>query len=876
MREAVAEFSPMMRQYLDIKNEYKDCLLFFRLGDFYEMFFDDAKIASEELELTLTGRECGQEERAPMCGVPHHSCDAYIARLIKKGYKVAICEQTEDPASAKGIVRREVTRIVTPGTVTDYNMLDENKNNYIASVYLKGTSAGIAFADVSTGELFAVSFQEDGEVSQKVINELGKFTPGEIIENEDAALSQTITDFVKKRLGCTDNVFENEYFDSENSVGALEEYFGTDSSDNVFGVYKSKTALFAVSGLIAYLKSNHLTNLKNIENIDFYEEDVYLGLDLSARRNLEITQTMMRGDKVGSLLWVLDDTKTSAGARLLRQFLEQPLLNLALIKKRLSAVAALKQNSPQRNEIREAMRGVFDIERIMSKLIYGSANGRDLRTLSASLKQMPIIKKNLSLSCRYLDEIAERMEDMKELYTLIENAIDENPPVSLREGGFIKKGYNEEVDRLRDILTNGKKYITDLETKEKEATGIKNLKIGYNKVFGYYIEVTKSYLSLVPEYYIRKQTLSNCERYITSELKDYENTVLNAREKINSVEYDLFTELKTIIAGETHRIQNCAKAAALIDVFQSLASVAARNNYSEPEVDYSDRIEIKDGRHAVVEEMGSDNLFVPNDAVLDCNENRVMLITGPNMAGKSTYMRQVALIVLMAQIGSFVPAASARIGVVDKIFTRVGASDDLSAGQSTFMVEMSEVASILKNSTSKSLIIFDEIGRGTSTFDGLSIAQAVLCYVADKKKLGAKSLFATHYHELCELEGKIDGVKNYNIAVKKRGDDITFLRKIVRGGADDSYGIEVAKLAGVPNEVTNHAKSILKKIESGEKNGRTELKSADISYETDPQISFSDTSAEEIKKIINDVDLNVLTPIEAMNMLYELKKKATL
>lgn len=871
----MAEMTPMMKQYLEIKEKHKDYILFFRLGDFYEMFFDDAKLASKELELTLTGRDCGQQERAPMCGVPYHSCEGYIARLISKGYKVAICEQTEDPAKAKGLVKREIVRIITPGTITDAIMLDEAKNNFLSSVYFDENGTGLCFADISTGEAYATFL--DNNDSSKIINELGKYAPREVLLCESACSDKIITSFLKDRLNCTITELDDKYFIYDECIERINKHFS--KSEIIKNAEEiSQNPAIAIGALLKYLYETQFTDMSHLNNLNVYTQAQYMELDLTTRRNLELTETMRNKEKKGSLLGVLDKTKTAMGSRHLRNYIEHPLINSVLINKRLNAVAQLKENFIKRQEIMSALSNVYDIERLMTKVIYASANGRDLRSLSSTIENIPQIKDAMNdFGSEMLKKIYSNLDPLDDIKNLINTAIVDDPPFTIREGGIIKNGYNSEVDELRSIMNDGQSWISKMELKEKEKTGIKNLKIGFNKVFGYFIEVTKSYLNLVPQDYIRKQTLSNCERYITQDLKDMENKILSAREKITRIEYELFCQVRNKISENLHRIQKTAQCLSELDVLCSLAHVAEKNNYVMPLVDMSDTIEIKDGRHPVVENMLSNSLFVPNDTLLDEDENTLAIITGPNMAGKSTYMRQVALITLMAQIGSFVPAKSAKIGIVDKIFTRVGASDDLASGQSTFMVEMSEVATILKNATKKSLLIFDEIGRGTSTYDGMAIARAVLEYVANKKRLGAKSLFATHYHELTELENALDGVKNYNIAVKKRGDDITFLRKIVRGGADDSYGIEVAKLAGIPDEVINRAKVILKKLSDSsvsnkhiEKTDNNDLQSDNTAQE----ISLLDSMNSEIVDELKNIDINVLTPIEAMNKLFSLIKKS--
>ena len=866
----MAEMTPMMRQYLEIKKNYQDTILMFRLGDFYEMFFEDAKTVSRELELVLTGRDCGQEERAPMCGVPFHSVDSYIARLVSRGYKVAICEQTEDPATAKGIVKRDVVRILTPGTVIESSMLDESKNNFLCSIWLNGASAGVCFADVSTGELNLTQINEK-KPENKIVNEIGRYMPTEIRYNTEVTKCDKIRDFVRNRVECTADEIDSSKITVDYSRQVIINHFGKSLTE--LGLEGSDEAVCALGATIDYLTEVQKSGLDNIKEIEFYSDNQFMKLDFSSRRNLELTETMRNREKRGTLLWVLDKTKTAMGKRLIRSWLEQPLMNLAKISKRHNAVAELCADSLLLNNEIENIANVSDMERLMARIVYETANAKELRALLATIRLLPDIRSCIS-GCKsaLLEEMCGNIDLLQDIEALIDGAIDEEPPFTVREGGMIRDGFNEELDSLRDIVKNGKGYIAAVQQTEQEKTGIKKLKIGYNRVFGYYIEIPNSFKELVPEEYIRKQTLANCERYITSELKELESKVLGAQERIVKLEYEIFVQVRNRVAQELYRIQKTAHAVATIDALCSFANVALKNNYTCPQMTDGHEIIIKDGRHPVVEKMVKDTPFVPNDTTLDCRENRCAIITGPNMAGKSTYMRQVALIVLMAQCGSFVPASSAQIGIVDSIFTRVGASDDLASGQSTFMVEMSEVANILSNATQNSLLIFDEIGRGTSTFDGMSIARAVLEYSADAKKLGAKTLFATHYHELTELESEIDGAKNYNIAVKKRGDDITFLRRIVRGGADGSYGIEVAKLAGVPNAVGNRAKAILKELE--EKGVVTVVRTVEAPKEDDFQLSFGSNAGNEIVEKLKNVDVNTLTPIEALQMLYELKKEA--
>ncbi|MBQ7968255.1 MAG: DNA mismatch repair protein MutS [Clostridia bacterium] len=854
----------MMQQYLDIKEKNKDCIIFFRLGDFYEMFFDDAVLVSRELELTLTGRDCGQGQRAPMCGVPYHAVETYLGRLVSKGYKVAICEQTEDPSQAKDIVRREIVRIVTPGTVIESELLTENKNNYICSLYLDGKSAGITFADISTGDISATEITGE-QYLERMLNEIATYSPKELMLNIKKEQCIGIYNYAVQRLNAFVNENQADRYELARAKGELIRQFGklpTDNGDNV-----SDSIIRSAGALLDYITETQKTDSSYIKELKIYHSGQYLEIDLNTRRNLELTETMRSKEKRGSLLWVLDKTKSSPGARLLRKWVETPLVNTYYITRRQKAVEELYNDYFKREELSECMKSVLDLERLMTKVMYGSAGGKDLKSISATLGIIPQVKALLAdCTSDKLSSIYNDIDELTDIYNLIEEAIVEDPPFSIREGGIIKKGYNQEVDRLNDIISNGKQYVRDLEESEKEKTGIKKLKIGYNRVFGYYIEILRSNTEPIPEHYIRKQTLSNCERYISQELKDLESTILGASDRIAGIEYEIFQKIRETIASQADRIQKTSYRLALVDVYVSLADVAVKNNYVCPEVDYSDVIEIKDGRHPVVEMFVKDSYFVPNDTTLDTGRNRLMLITGPNMAGKSTYMRQVALIVLMAQIGSFVPAKEARIGVVDKIFTRIGASDDLASGQSTFMLEMNEVAYILKNATKKSLIIYDEIGRGTSTFDGMSIAKAVAEYSAGKK-IGAKTLFATHYHEMTSLEGQYDGIVNYNIAAKKKGDELIFLRKIVRGATDDSYGIEVALLAGVPNPVIKRAKEILKDIEEG---GQTVVRVVN-QYEQD-ELSFDSISNNEVIDKLKGIDLNTTTPIEAMGILFELKK----
>ncbi len=870
----MAKLSPMMEQYFQIKSNYPDTLLFFRLGDFYEMFFEDAKIASKELELVLTGRDCGQEERAPMCGVPFHSADSYIAKLVSRGYRVAICEQVEDPAAAKGIVKRDVVRIVTPGTVIESNMLDESKNNYLASVFLSEKSCGLAFIDVSTGEVHLDSVN-NSDAEAHIINRLGCYSPSEVILNKYVSSVKTIVDFIKNRMSVDFQVVSEKDYDKNQ----LEQLVYSHVSEKDFERFQGNDSLLYSFGCaLSYLKGVQKNELENISDVDFYNEDSFLTLDLTARRNLELTETMVRREKKGSLLWVLDHTKTAMGKRLMRSWVEQPLINYSSIILRQNAVEEISSDTILLDSVMTYLGDMFDLERIMTRIVYGSANAKELRTLSQTIDQLANIKSSLaSLQSKMLSGIYNDIDLLEDVNELISSAICEDPPLTVREGGMIKDGYNPELDSLRDIVNNGKDFISAVEQQEQDKTGIKKLKIGYNRVFGYYIEVTNSFKDLVPDHYIRKQTLANCERYITQELKELEAKVLGAQERIVRLEFEIFSTIRSQIAAQLERVRVTARAVANLDALCSLSYAAVNNNYTRPIVDTSDEIIIENGRHPVVELMLNGSPFVPNDTHLDCRGKRTAIITGPNMAGKSTYMRQVAVITLMAQIGSFVPASSAKIGIVDKIFTRVGASDDLSAGQSTFMLEMTEVADILKNATSKSLIIFDEIGRGTSTYDGMSIARAVLEYTADKKRIGAKTLFATHYHELTELENSIEGVNNYNTSVKKRGDDITFLRRIVKGPADGSYGVEVAKLAGVPKTVVDNAKKILASLEAQVPVKMVNSSKQEVVEEDDDlQLSFTSNGTEMLLDKLKMIDVNTLTPIEAMSVLYDLQKEANL
>ena len=866
----MAELTPMMRQYLEIKKNNPDSILFFRLGDFYEMFDEDARLASKELDLTLTSRDHGKhakpaEEQIPMCGIPYHASEAYIARLIAKGYKVAICEQMEDPAAAKGLVKRDIIRVVTPGTVIDAACLDDKASNFLCGIYIDSRSAGAAFCDITTGKAHLTAFTGRDRV-EHVINELGRFSPAEAILNDGAYAEKALTGALTEKFRCrVENGGERRFLLNEAEKN-IRKQFGEDALKSLPA--GNPAAAMALGGLLNYLYETQKTDLSHINDLDYYEQGWFMELDLTARRNLELTETLRGKEKKGSLLWVLDKTKTPMGARCLRSWLERPLLSVTAICRRNSAVAALVDNTIAREELTAAMTGLGDMERLIGRIVYGTAGGRDMASLRAAIEKLPAVKEQLSaLSDRRISELAAELDTLDDIGERIAAAICDEPPFSVREGGFIRDGFDEEVDRLRHILKGGKGVIAEMEAKEKERTGIRTLKIGYNKVFGYYIEVSNSFRDQVPDTYIRKQTLVGGERFITQELKDLEHEILTASERVVALEYELFTKLREEVSGEAQRIQKTAAAIAETDALASFAAVAVRNNYCRPDVDESGVIEIKEGRHPVVERVLKDSLFVPNDTFMGEKEERVAIITGPNMAGKSTYMRQVALIVLMAQMGSFVPAAHARIGVVDRIFTRIGASDDLSAGQSTFMVEMTEVSDILHHATKNSLLILDEIGRGTSTFDGMSIARAVLEYCADKKTLGAKTLFATHYHELTELENTLPGTVNYNIAVRTKGEDIIFLRKIVPGGADRSYGIEVAKLAGLPDKVVQRAKAVLKELE--EENG---VQYVAARKETD-QVSLGAIGEGEVLDALRRCQPDTLTPIEAMSLLYELKKK---
>lgn len=877
----MAELTPMMRQYMETKKEYPDCILFYRLGDFYEMFFDDALTASKELEITLTGKNCGLEERAPMCGVPYHAVDGYLNRLVSKGYKVAICEQMEDPATAKGLVKRDVVRIVTPGTNLDTQALDESRNQYIMCVVYIADRYGLSVADVTTGDYFVSEIDD----SEKLFDEIYRYMPSELICNEAFYMSGMDLDLLKEKLGITIYTLDAWYFDDEICARTLKDHFHVGALEGL-GLADYDCGVIAAGALLKYLLETQKQDLSHITGLTVYASGKYMLLDSSTRRNLELCETLREKQKRGSLLWVLDKTKTAMGARTLRKYIEQPLIWKKDIEERLDAVAELKDQAISREEIREYLSSVYDLERLMCKITYQSANPRDLIAFERSLSMLPHIRCILQdMSSTLLKELYQELDPLEDLCALIQKAIVDDPPIAMKEGGIIKDGYHEEVDRLRTAKSKGKEWLARLEEQEREKTGIKNLRIRYNKVFGYYLEVTNSFKNLVPDYYTRKQTLANAERYIIPELKELEDTILGAEDKLYALEYELYSEVRDAIAAEVLRIQKTAKAVAQIDAFASLALTAERNQYVRPKINEKGTIDIRDGRHPVVEKMIPSEMFIANDTYLDDKKNRISVITGPNMAGKSTYMRQTALIVLMAQIGSFVPASSANIGLVDRIFTRVGASDDLASGQSTFMVEMTEVANILRNATSKSLLILDEIGRGTSTFDGLSIAWAVIEHISNSKLLGAKTLFATHYHELTELEGKISNVNNYCIAVKEKGDDIIFLRKIVKGGADKSYGIQVARLAGVPESVTSRAKEIVEElvqadittrikdiaVQGGEK---PKIKAKHYDEVDLAQMSLFDTvKDDDVIQEIEDLDLANLTPIDALNTLYQLQNK---
>ena len=857
--------TPMMRQYLDVKEQYEDFILLYRLGDFYECFFEDAILASRELELTLTGRECGEGRRAAMCGVPFHKADLYVGRLVEKGIKVAICEQVEDPKAATGLVRREVTRVVTPGTITDSSILNEGRNNFLSALFFGEDRAGVAFADISTGEVFSTLLSGKDRIAL-LKNELGSYQPSEVIMNIPRTDAAELSDFIADRLGAMITDSAKRLFSYERSRELVSRIFGDEA-----GKLSEPEMIMACGALLSYIRETQKTDVAFAKELNVYSKGQYLEMDLGTQRNLELTESMRNKEKRGSLLWVLDKTKTAMGARLLRSFIIRPLVDPVMISHRQSAVADIIADRRISDELSELLSGMLDLERLTAKTVYGTANARDLRAIYQSTARLSDIKALVSqLPSSAMKNITRELDTLDDITEVLGAAIVDDPPYTVREGGMIRDGFNSDVDYYRSIKNGGTEIMASIEEREKELTGIRTLKVDYNKVFGYYIEVSKSFINDVPDRYVRKQTLTNCERYITQELKEMENTIFGADEKLVSLEFELFSGLREVISSNSDRIRKTAALIAELDVYRSFAEVASKNNYTCPEVDLSSELIIKDGRHPVVERFVTDSYFVPNDTTLDTQNNKVMIITGPNMAGKSTYMRQVAIITVMAQIGSYVPAREAKIGIVDKVFTRVGASDDLASGQSTFMLEMNEVAAILKNATRRSLIIYDEVGRGTSTFDGMSIARAVVEYTYSKK-IGAKTLFATHYHELTDMEDEFPGIVNYNIAAKKRGDSITFLRKIVRGGTDDSYGIEVAKLAGVPTEVVKRAREILSAIEGGTQTPlpKRERESPDT-YDLFAGIAASKES--EAAEKIRAIDINTMTPIEAMNTLFELKK----
>ncbi len=878
----MAGLSPMMAQYMETKKQYQDCILFYRLGDFYEMFFDDALTASRELEITLTGKECGLEERAPMCGVPYHAVDSYLSRLVQKGYKVAIAEQMEDPKQAKGLVKREVIRVVTPGTITSSQALDETKNNYLMAIVYLGDKMGVSVADITTGDFLVTEVGSE----RSLFDEINKFSPAEIIYNDAFAMSGISLDEMRDRYHFAVSAVDSHYFQDESCRKVLKEHFKVNGLEGL-GLGDYDSGVIAAGAVLQYLYETQKTTMDHLTSIVPYSTGNYMVLDSSTRRNLELLETMREKQKRGSLLWVLDKTRTAMGARLLRTWIEQPLIHKEEILERQKAIEELNMNYISREELREYLNPVYDLERLIGRISYKSANPRDLLAFRNSIAMVPYMKQLLQeFTCANLKALEEEMDPLEDLNDLISRAIAEEPPVTVREGGIIRDGFHEEADRLRHAKTEGKTWLAELEARERDKTGIKNLKVKYNKVFGYYFEVTNSFKDLVPDYFIRKQTLTNAERYTTDELKELEDVILGAEDKLFSLEYELFCQVRDAVGAQVVRIQKTARAIAETDVYASLSTVATRNDYVKPSINEKGVIQIKAGRHPVVEKMMRDDLFVSNDTYLDNGKNRISIITGPNMAGKSTYMRQTALIVLMAQIGSFVPASQANIGICDRIFTRVGASDDLASGQSTFMVEMTEVANILRNATRNSLLILDEIGRGTSTFDGLSIAWAVVEHISNTRLLGAKTLFATHYHELTELEGLMSGVNNYCIAVKEQGDDIVFLRKIVKGGADKSYGIQVAKLAGVPDTVINRAKELVEQLVDTDLTARTrEIAGANASASSHKpvprpddvemsQLTLFDTVREDdIIREIKDMELGNMTPIDALNTLYRLQTK---
>lgn len=856
------KLSPMMKQYFSVKNKCTDHILFFRLGDFYEMFFDDAIMVSKELELTLTGRDCGLEERAPMCGIPYHAADIYIKKLIENGHKVAICEQLTDPKETKGIVERDIIRIVTPGTLTESNLLDDSKNNYIGAVYVQDKTCAICFADISTGEVHLFN-KSSKDLQVEIINELSRFDPVEILFNGKFLDFKQVQDFIRNKMNVSVQLLDDECFDVKAKKEVILRQFNISDLDEI-SLHEGTVEAACVCGLFDYISDTQKSLVGRFTEIKRYNDNFFMELDLTARRNLELTETLRNKEKKGSLLWVLDHTKTSMGKRLLKSYIEQPLVKLAIITNRLDAVEQLCRKSVLQQELAEALSKVYDIERLMTRVMYKTATPRDVKSLSLTALQIPEIKRILGeFNAKLLVELNSKIDTLTDISNIIEKAIVDDPPITAKEGGVIKDGFNEELDRLRHIIKGGKGIIDEIEQRERDATGIKSLKIGYNRVFGYYIEVTKSYYDLVPDTYIRKQTLANCERFITDELKKTENEILGANEKVLSLEANIFAEVRDYIAEQLAKVQETASSIAQLDVLCSFAYVSMKNEYTKPDIAIDGIIDIKDGRHPVVELMLNDEMYVPNDTYLDMNSNRMSIITGPNMSGKSTYMRQVALITLMAQIGCFVPAKSAKITIVDKIFTRVGASDDLTAGQSTFMVEMSEVADILKNATKQSLVILDEVGRGTSTFDGISIATSVAEYIANTRVLGCKTLFATHYHELIKLADRIDGVNNYSVAVKKIGEDIKFLRKIVPGGVDDSYGIEVAKLAGLPNKVLSRAKELLNEMELSKAQEKT-------AAARDDQISFQSMGDDRILDRLKKTNADEFTDAEAKAFLKEL------
>ena len=867
----MAEFSPMMQQYMQIKERNPDTILFFRVGDFYEMFYDDAKLVSKELELVLTGKDCGTGNRAPMCGVPFHSYETYVSRLVDKGYKVAICEQVEDPALAKGLVKRDIIRVITPGTVIEDSMLVESRNNYLCTVCIRGGKAGICFVDASTGALHTTLIDGDS-LNARVIGELGRFQPSEVIMNGETAVADEITSFIANRLKCRYEPRPDDFFGVKECSEVVNSHFGKTPAD--LGLDPDGVHMCAVGAALAYLYETKRSGLGCINKIDVYTDAQFMRLDLSTRRNLEIGETLRSRDTKGSLLHVVDDTCTAMGKRLIRTWIEQPLLNPVTIINRQNGVEELYNSTVVRGEVREALNGVYDLERLMSRILYGSASPREMRSLAYTVGKLPALRAQIC-ACKsgILNEIYNQIDELRDVYELIDKAIVEEPPLTLKDGNVIREGFSKEIDELRTDMTDGKGVITRVETAERERTGIKTLKIKYNKVFGYCIEVTNSFKDQVPDNYIRKQTLTNCERYITEELKQLESRVLGAHDRLTRLEYEAFDSVRNKVSEQLPRIQQTATAVARLDALCSFAQIAADNNYVRPSINVDGKIDIRNGRHPVVESLLK-SPFVPNDTYLDMGADRCAIITGPNMAGKSTYMRQVAIIVLLAQTGSFVPAQSADISVCDAIFTRVGASDDLSAGQSTFMVEMSEVANILENATKNSLLIFDEIGRGTSTFDGMAIARAVLEFVCNKKKLGAKTLFATHYHELTELEDQLDGVRNYNTSVKKRGDNITFLRRIIRGSADGSYGIEVAKLAGIPEDVVVRARKILKALEANQVIGVPKSASVKTKDDGEAMPSFVGSVANQLIDDLKILDINAITPIEAMGKLSEFIERA--